>query len=447
MYVVLEFVFCLSWFLDTLQSGVILAGICTIVNCLELTSLNLLFQFGTGLLSVVHNSVVFIPIYIERMGQLTMEEGETAHDAFGKLLGTTAICGVAYVALAFIPRKIMRRVIPPFVSGVVLIHVGVNRMIECAQLWGGGTVCALAFDSYDSEQRFCTDSGDVHLLFGSRYYLGLGLCIIGLYVFCEIFGSPFMRHNVVTFSVVPVAVLTSFLTKNGDNYTAGENADDAPFVGFLWTTTYQLGFDKRAVLPLLGAFLVTYLETTVILEGTLEESQVKVGSSEAERRVRGGLLATSILSCLAPLATGLPLVPSPSNNTVISLTKQASNTIGITAGLWLLFIGVFGKLLGVFMDVPASLKGAMGVILVSGVIWTGIKVLLSEKWTRRVSIIVVLSLATGLAGIVEQNFFNDGLWPVEEDEELSTLKYSLRLAVLTMSQVKGYTSNELKHVF
>lgn len=447
MYAPLEFVFFLSWFIDALQSGVIFAGICTIVNSLDLKSLNFPFDFGTGLLSVMYNSVVFIPIYIERMGRLTVEEGETVHDAFGKLLGTTAICGVAYVALAFIPRKIMRRVIPPFVSGVVLIHIGVNRMIECTQLWGGGTVCALAFNSDESEQRLCTNSGDVHLLFGSRYYLGLGLCVIALYVFCEILGTPFMRHNIVTFSVVPVAVLASFLTKNGDKYNAGENADDAPFVGFLWTTTYHLGYDKRAVLPLLGAFLVTYLEATVILEGTLEESEVNLGSPEAEGKVRGGLIASSILSCLAPLATGLPLVPSPSNNTVISLTKQASSSIGITAGLWLFSIGVFGKLLGVFMDVPASLKGAMGVILVSGVIWTGIKVLRREKWTRRVSIIVVLSLATGIAGIVEQNFFNDDLWPVDEDEELSTLKYSLRFTVLTMSQVKSHASNELKYIF
>jgi len=151
---------------DTLQSAVIIAGICTILNCMQIDSLRLSFQIGTGLTSILINSVVFVPVYLGRMLPLVQDDRESLHDAYGKMLGTTAVCSLAYIALAWIPRRYVRRVIPPFVAAIVLIHVGLYMMVKVVQFWGGGVFCAKAYP------RECMDTGDVHLPFGSGEYLG-----------------------------------------------------------------------------------------------------------------------------------------------------------------------------------------------------------------------------------------------------------------------------------
>jgi len=268
-----------------------------------------------------------------------------------------------------------------------------------------------------------------------RFCTGLGLLVIVVFLICELFGSAFVRHNIISVSVISVGLVSLLFTKDGDHYNNGDNVDDAPPLAFLWTTTYKLGFDKKAVLPILGAFLVTYLESIAIIEGTLEESKTKLDSPEAEKRIHGGLIVGSFMSFLAPLATGIPLVPSSSNNTIILATGQASNSIGIAAGIWLLIFGFFGKLLGIFLDIPEPLKGSIGMFLECGVIWTGLKILFREKWDRRLAIITIFAFAFGLAGICEPLIFNqDHLWAYDSD--MSGFAQSLRLTIISMLQVR-----------
>lgn len=267
------------------------------------------------------------------------------------------------------------------------------------------------------------------------FCIGLGLLVIVAFFICELFGSAFVRHNIVSVSVISVALLSLLFTKDGHHYNNGDNVDNIPSLAFLWTTTYKLGFDKKAVLPILGAFLVTYLESIAVIDGTLDESKTKLDTPEAEKRVHGGLIVGSFMSFLAPLATGIPVVPSSSNNTIILATGQASNTIGIAAGIWLLIFGIFGKLLGIFLDIPEPLKGSIGMLLECGVIWTGLKILFREKWDRRLTIITIFAFAFGLAGICEPLIYNeDHLWAYDKD--MSAFSQSVRLTIITMLQVR-----------
>eukprot|EP00210_Caulerpa_lentillifera_P002451 g2349.t1 len=415
-----------SFYYYTIQSSVIIAGICTIVNCLEIKFLRLPFQIGTGLISVLINSVVFLPIYRSRMTALVQEDEVSPHDAFGKMLGTTAVCSLAYIALAFVPRRVVRHIIPPYVSAIILIHVGLYMLVKAVQFWGGGILCA----TMPYYMPLCNNSGDVHLPFGSAEYLGKQHAND---LTCELFGTAFIRHNIVLVSVIFVGVISMLIQNDGHSYFNGDQTDNSPDFGFLWTTVYKLGFDKKAVLPLLGAFLVTYLEATAVMEGTLEESRAKLGTAESDRRIQGGLIVGSIMSFLAPLMTGIPVVPSSSNITVIAASRQASNSIGIAAGVWLVIFGILGKFIGIFLDMCDPIKGGIGVILECGVIWTGLKILLREKWDRRRTFITILAFSFGLAGIVEPQFYNDNLWT--PDGDMHGFVESLRLTVITMLRV------------
>lgn len=412
-----------------IQAGVIIAGISTIVNCIEVKRSGFPLQVGTGLTSILVNSSVFVPTFVNSMERLVVEDGESVHDAFGRVLGTAAVCSLAYIALALIPRKYVKVLFPPLVSGMILVLIGAEMMIRAAQMWGGGVLCA----EYSAQGVPCGDTGNVHLPFGSAEYLGLGLFVLSLYFICDLFGSPFIRHNIISISVLVVYAISAFFKKDGKYYVNGDEVDEAPPIAFLWTTTYELGIHKGSILPLLGAFIVTYLETTVILTGTLEESKIDLTETEADDKIQGGLLISAVSSFFAVLATGLPLAPCAYNNTIVKITNQAPSTIGIATGVWLLVFGILGKLLGLYLDIPGPLRGAMGIYLISGVIWTGFKILTRVRWDRRMMTIVFFSFSFGLAGIVEHAFINDELW--HEDPDKSEFVISLRLAIIEMMRV------------
>eukprot|EP00210_Caulerpa_lentillifera_P004669 g4454.t1 len=419
-----------SFHFYVMQAAVIIAGIGTILNCLELKKGGVLpFQLGTGLTSILINSTVFLDVFTNCMDRLRLEDGLSVHDAFGRLLCTSAVCSLAYIGLAFIPRRFTKILFPPVVCGVILMLVGLEKLISAAQLWGGGVSCAELPELFP----LCEDSGSVHLPFGAAEYLGLGLFVLTLYCICELFGSPFIRHNIITISVFLVFAVTLVLTKDGHRYVNGDHVDEMPPIAFLYTTVYELKFHKGSVLPLLGAFLVTYLETTVILTGTLEESRIALTEQEADDRIQGGLIVSAFVSLFSVLSTGLPLAPCSYNNTIINITNQAPKDIGVATGVWLVVLGILGKLLGLYLEMPGSLRGAMGVLLISGVVWTGLKILTRVKWNRRTSIIVLFSFSFGLAGIVENTFINDNLWELDQDK--SEFVISFRSAVILMMQV------------
>ena len=50
--------------------------------------------------------------------------------------------------------------------------------------------------------------------------------------------------------------------------------------------TFKLGLHKGAVMPVLGAYLVTYLQANAVLTGNVAESRLNVNGSEANDRIQ-----------------------------------------------------------------------------------------------------------------------------------------------------------------
>lgn len=414
-----------------LQAGVIIAGICTIVNSLELRVRGLPYQFGTGLTSIVTNSAAFTPVFCGCMYKLITEHHHTIHDAYGKLLGTASVVSLVYIAITLIPRKYVKRLFPPVVCGLTIILLGLEMMIGSIQLWGGGIGCANPRDP----KALCKLNGDVELPFGSAEYLGLGFFVVVLFIIYELIGSPFTRHNILSLSVLIVYGFSVFLTKDGKYYVNGHYMDDTPAFAFLWTTTYKLGVYKGALMPLLGAFLVTYLESTAVFTATLEESRIDLNEAEADRRIQGGLISTAIGSFFSVLATGMPVAPAVLNNSLIGFTGQSSYTVGIATGFWLIFFGIVGKIFAVYLEIPGCIKGATGVLIYAGVIWNGFKILSKLKWDRRMKLIALFSFGAGLTKILVRGFItNEHLWP--SDDDMSDFLTTFRYTVLCMLNVR-----------
>ena len=200
------------------------------------------------------------------------------------MLGTTTLCALTPCLISFMPAKIIQRVFPPVVTGATLIVIGTSVLSSGMKNWCGGAGCV--------NGGLCSGNGNVHLPFANAEYMGLGFFVFVCIIFFETFGSPFMRNGCVVLSLLlgymMAAVVPSIST--GESFVSLRSMQDAPWVTFLWTTTYNLGIFVPAILPMITVFITTSIECIGDTSATLELSQMPDVGPDAVDRTKGALM-------------------------------------------------------------------------------------------------------------------------------------------------------------
>jgi xanthine/uracil permease len=86
-----------------IAASLIISGLCTIMNCIQIKIPGTKFVIGTGMLSVIGTSFGFLPIFENAIAAMK-DDGVDPMDAYGKMLGTTMVCCLIEVVLAFMPK-------------------------------------------------------------------------------------------------------------------------------------------------------------------------------------------------------------------------------------------------------------------------------------------------------------------------------------------------------
>ena len=106
--------------------------------------------------------------------------------------------------------------------------------------------------------------------------------------------------------------------------------------------------------------------------------------------------------------TSMPTTTFAQNNGVISLTKCASRRAGFAAGIWLILLGVFGKVAGLITAIPDAVLGGMTIFLFSNVLVSGIALASSvDLHSRRNKFMLAFSMAIGVGVTVWPYAFKD----------------------------------------
>jgi len=418
-----------------IAASLIISGLCTIVNCIQIPIPGTKFVLGTGMLSVIGTSFGFLPIF--EAGIAAMKgDGVDPEDAYGKMLGTVMLCSLLEVFLAFVPKNILRKLFPPIVTGPAVMLIGAGLTGTGIKYWGGGAVCAdmawknhisvyqhLGFGpmKYDKGNttivtsiskippipgtvcggKTCCEAGDVYLPFGSPELVGLGFSVVIMLVLVELFGSPFMKNcNVIIallFGYFVAGISEKCEGSTCKKYITETKLKAADTVTFLWVKSFKIGFYGPAVFPLIVAFLVTTVETIGDLAATYDASEEDTESEEFDKSLQGGLLSDGVCSFLAAIGTGMPNTTFSQNNGVISLTKCASRRAGVAAGMWLFVMGVFAKFSGIISTIPDCVLGGMTTFLFCNVFVSGLKVTAgADLDSRRNRVILAIAMGLGL---------------------------------------------------
>ncbi|KEZ42883.1 Uric acid-xanthine permease [Scedosporium apiospermum] len=368
------------------------------------------YYLGTGLISVVGISFTIIPVAQGAFDQMykngfcpTDDNGLrlSCPKGYGALLGTAACCALLEILIAFIPPKILLKVVPPIVTGPTIMLIGIHLVESGFKNWGGGS--GPCFQPTSDFFASCPNINAPHALpWGSAEYLGLGFSVFVTIILCERFGSPIMKSCSVVIGLLVgciIAAATGYFDRSG--------IDSAPVASFIWVHTFKLTVYGPLVLPILSVFIIVACEAIGDITASCDVSRVEVSGPIYETRVQGGVLADGLNGLLAALMTITPMSTFAQNNGVIALTRCANRTAGYCCCFFLIVMGIFAKFAAALVAIPSSVLGGMTTFLFCSVAVSGMAVIArSVPFTRRNRFILTAGLTIGFGATLVPTYFD-----------------------------------------
>ncbi|KAF9357955.1 hypothetical protein BGX26_002747 [Mortierella sp. AD094] len=387
-----------------ISTSLIASGLLSLVQITRFRLAKTRYYLGTGLLSVVGTSFIYLPVLQSSVANMYasgickssfdasgVQIFEPCPDAWGAFLGTCMVCSLFPILLSFVPPRVLKKVFPPIVTGVTVMLIGVNLVTSGMQQWGGGSgPCA----SMPTSGPFvdCPIVGAPNAApWGDARWIGLGFLVFFSIMVIEFFGSPFMKN-----AQVVIGLVIGMIVAVACGYTTSDSIKAAPSATFLWTTTYKLSIYPPAIIPLLISYVLAMVESIGDITASCEVSKLSVEGREFESRLQGGIFADGIGGLLAPLMMNSPMSCYAQNNGIISLTRCANTMAGYMCCLFLILMGIFSKFGAIFLTLPDPVLGGMTTFLFASVVVSGIRILSFLPWTRRERFIVAASLSLGL---------------------------------------------------
>lgn len=424
------------------------------------------YYFGTGLISVMGPSFTFLPIGQAMMQEATLDfsgQNGTGIEWYGKFIGTCMVASFFEILISFVPPKIIKKICPPIVSGIVVFCIGAALTQTGFKYWGGGVFCSQNVMSKPLEgamngNRFIMgphscmgDNGGERqnppastpgairpgfapggiagydAPFGDPVYVGYGALAVLIFFFIAMFGSPFMKScNIAISFLTTYAISAGF---RGPSYVAfpGAVPHDSMLVtgmfsaltstqnpvSFLWAGItsapgFSIGFAPEYLLPILMCFLVSTAESIGDITATAKASGLDADDPSIPSRIQGGLLADGVNSFLAALALTPPNTTFSQNTGVISMTNCASRAAGFACCFWLIVAGLFVPFGSFLADAPTCVLGGIVTILFASIMVSGIKIIGRVEQTPRNHIILSMSLGIALGVSTVPHMFDGG---------------------------------------
>lgn len=384
------------------SASLIMSGI---LSSIQITRFHIPFTpyyIGTGILSVVGTSFATITIVTKaiplmyKTGVCPVADDGThlaCPHGYGGILGTACVCGLLEVALSFMPSKILQRILPPLVTGPVVLLIGVPLIQSGFEDWAGGSGCM---------GSICPSASAPHpLTWGSAEFIGLGFLVYVTVIICEKWGSPIMKSCAVI-----CGLLVGCIVAAACNYFDRSGIDAAPAATFVWVKTFKLSVYGPAVLPMLAVYIILMMEATGDITATSDVSRLEIEGPVYDSRIQGGILADGLNGILAGLCTITPVSTFAQNNGVISITKCASRSVGYWCCFFLLVMGIFSKFAAALVAIPKAVLGGMTTFLFTSVAVSGLKIISSTPFTRRDRFVLTCSLLPGFGAILVPNWFD-----------------------------------------
>lgn len=289
------------------------------------------------------------------------------------IIGATILGSIVEVVLSFFIKPLMK-LFPPLVTGTVVCLIGLT-LIPVSMDWAAGGVGAADYGSLRNVVIAMTVLVITLLL--NRYGKGMvstASVLIGMvvgYIICIPFGM-------VDFSLV----------------------NEAKWFALPNIFEYGLNFDFKNVIAFIPAYIVTTIETVGCLATICQVSKIK-----ADDKIIGrGVLSDGIGSAMAGVLGTFPNTTFSQNVGLIPLTRNASRSVAIMAGILLVGLGFFPKFAALINIMPQPVLGGVGIVMFGTIAAAGIRTLSTVEINNRNLLIIATSIGLGLGVTFRPDF-------------------------------------------
>ena len=289
------------------------------------------------------------------------------------IIGATILGSIVEIVLSFFIKPLMK-LFPPLVTGTVVCLIGLT-LIPVSMDWAAGGVGAADYGSLRNVVIAMTVLVITLLL--NRYGKGMvstASVLIGMvvgYIICIPFGM-------VDFSLV----------------------NEAKWFALPNIFEYGVNFDFKNVIAFIPAYIVTTIETVGCLATICQVSKIK-----ADDKIIGrGVLSDGIGSAMAGVLGTFPNTTFSQNVGLIPLTRNASRSVAIMAGILLVGLGFFPKFAALINIMPQPVLGGVGIVMFGTIAAAGIRTLSTVEINNRNLLIIATSIGLGLGVTFRPDF-------------------------------------------
>ncbi|MGG7323981.1 uracil-xanthine permease family protein [Clostridium baratii] len=281
------------------------------------------------------------------------------------IIGATILGSISEVVLSYFIKPLMK-LFPPLVTGTVVCLIGLT-LLPVSMDWAAGG----------------TGSAD----YGSLKNVSIAMIVLIITLLLNRYGKGMVSSASVLIGMaigyiicIPLGMVDFTLVR------------ESALFAFPNIFKYGVEFDIKYVLTFIPAYFVTTIETVGCLASICEVSKVEVN----DKIVGRGVLADGAGSMIAGVLGAFPNTTFSQNVGLIPLTKNASRSVAIMAGVLLIGLGFFPKFAALINIIPQPVLGGVGIVMFGTIAAAGIKTLSTVKINNRNLLIIATSIGLGL---------------------------------------------------
>ncbi len=332
---------------------------------------------GSGLLSIQGTSFAFIGVLIAA-GQSKIAAGAAPETVLPLLFGLSFVGSFIEIICSRFIRP-LRMLITPLVSGVVVTLIGMTLIASAMKSCAGGQPVLDGFYA-----------GMIDASVVQQNLLLAGLVIVTILVLNS-FNNRWVRMSSIFVGLLAGYIAAAVMGKVDFSALAQTSLIAVP-VPF----KYGFQFDFSVFLGISLLYLVTMVETIGDITATSLVSGEPIEGDLYLERISGGVLGDGFNSLLAAVFNTFPNTTFSQNNGIIQLTGVASRHVGYFVAAILVVLGLIPYVAALAALMPAAVLGGATFLMFGTVASSGIRIIASQVIDRRGTLILAVSLATGL---------------------------------------------------
>lgn len=334
-----------------IQTSLIFSGLATLVQIFTIGR-----RIGARLPLMIGAGFAYVPILL------------LVGSKFGlpTLLGSQAV-GSLFAILIGLNIKKIRVLLPPLVTGTVILSIGLSLFPVAIQYMAGGA---------GSDQ------------FGSMKNWLVALATFAVVFYFNYFSKGFLKLSSILNGMIIGYIISLFFGMV--DFTSFQEAHFFQLIKPL-----QFGMDFQLI-PILTLVVIMMVNTVSDIGQITATTMGAYDKEPTDHELSGGIVGNGFSNVIGSFFGATPVAVFGQNVGLVTVTKVVNKYVFIFASIILLIAGFIPKFTSILTTIPYPVIGGATIGVFASISVTGIKMISSQKFTPQNMALVGISLAFGI---------------------------------------------------